>query len=78
MESADHCRFLQDGPVAICTAFTGGLRTPREVELEDLCRSKDHPRCPYFVSRMRAERERAAGGQGVGTRGRRASLKEVP
>lgn len=66
MSANDQCRYLQEGAVAICTAFTGGLRTPREVELEDLCRTPDHRRCPYFVARIRAERSKAADGPAVG------------
>ena len=55
MTASDQCRFLQAGPVFICAAFMGGLRTPRSVELERVCMTPDHSRCPYFLARMRRE-----------------------
>jgi hypothetical protein len=45
------CRYLVDRFVPICSAFQGGIRTPRETELERLCRSSAHVQCPLFQAR---------------------------
>jgi hypothetical protein len=78
MASPDQCRFLQVGPVFICSAFIGGLRTPRDVEMERLCRTVDHSRCPYFLARMRREAAGTSDGTVLGGSGDAMASKEVP
>jgi hypothetical protein len=75
MANSDTCRFLQSQPVPICAAFRGGLRTPREVELERLCRSANHVRCPYFIGRTEAEDAATAS---VGIQEPKQLVKEEP
>jgi len=56
MDGSDRCRYLEEHPVAICTAFSGGLRTPRDCELELLCRGHEHVHCRHFMARRAGER----------------------
>ena len=49
------CPYLHAFPVPICTAFTGGLRTPRAAELRLLCHSAQHEQCPFYLARVAAE-----------------------
>ena len=53
MDAPDKCRFLVDEGVPICTVFQGGLRTPRDTELNRLCRCPAHTYCAFFISRRR-------------------------
>lgn len=78
MAASDQCRFLQVGPVFICSAFVGGLRTPRDVELERVCQMADHSRCPYFLARMRREAAGTSDGRAVGGFEDAKASKEVP
>ena len=55
MDAPDKCRFLVDEGVPICTAFQGGLRTPRDTELTRLCRCRAHTYCAFHVARTRLE-----------------------
>jgi len=80
METRTPCRFLQPGPVPICAAFDGGLRTPTEAELEHLCQSDRHRACALFQARMAQEyRQVTSGDQGFSTAAARPpKTEEVP
>jgi hypothetical protein len=59
MGLAARCPYLREqSGVAICAAFTGGLRTPRESELFRLCRREDHERCLHYLRHEEAETSR--------------------
>jgi len=54
-DRAHHCPYLEEDLVPICGAFQGGLRTPREREVERVCRTSGHESCPLFAARERLE-----------------------
>jgi hypothetical protein len=58
MGASSRCRYLVEGVVPICSAFQGGIRTPRDWELEHLCRAPGQAQCPYFDAREKAESSR--------------------
>ncbi len=61
VEPSIRCRYLEPDPVPICKAFTGGLRTPKDQELEHLCRGPDHILCPWYRKRVGREYTPPAG-----------------
>lgn len=62
MHFVDHperCPFLDEHPVPVCKAFSGGLRTPKEHELAELCRSSGHASCTWYKERKKLENRTA-------------------
>jgi hypothetical protein len=65
MGASSRCRYLVEGVVPICSAFQGGIRTPRDWELDHLCRAPGQAQCPYFDAREKAESSRRPAARGA-------------